>query len=68
MNPANYSKSAMRKMLDVLPIGTIKDVSEKLELPYTTVQNCIHGKQFIESVVNEIEERFEAVKKSLREE
>lgn len=61
----NYSKSLMKSMLTVLPVGTMKDISEKLKIPYTTVANVCYGKQYIKSVVNEVERRFNDVKKSL---
>lgn len=67
MNPANYSKAAMKAMLDVLPIGTIKEIAIKLKLPYTTVGNVCQGKQFKKEVVAEVERRFNAVKKALLE-
>lgn len=53
--------------MDVLPIGTMKEIEEKLKIPYTTVVNVCHGKQYKKEVVSEVERRFNAVKKALTE-
>lgn len=67
VNSTNYSKSVMKAMMDVLPIGTMKEIEEKLKIPYTTVVNVCHGKQYKKEVVSEVERRFNAVKKALTE-
>lgn len=55
----------MKALLDVLPRGTMKEISEELDIDYNTVANTCYGKHYNKEVVNEVERRYKAVKKSL---
>jgi putative heme iron utilization protein len=61
----NYSKSAMKKLMDVLPNGTMREIANKLNVKYHIVTNACYGKQYNKQVIEEIVKRFNQVKKSL---
>lgn len=65
INPTNYSKAAMKAMLNHLPSGTMQEIAYKLNVSYYKVTNVCYGKQYDKKIVAEVEKRFEAAKKEL---
>lgn len=65
MKEANYTKAAMAEMLSVLPYGTKSEIAKKLGLSQNVVANTCYGKQYNKAVVDEVERRYNQVKKSL---
>lgn len=65
MNEKEYSKAAMKRMMDYLPLGTMGEIAKKYGVKYTYVQNVCYGRYYHPEIISEVERRFNKAKKSI---
>lgn len=65
MTREEYSKERMKKVRNVLPHGMLRQIADKMQLPYYKVVNTMHGYSYDKAVLDVVMNEYAKVLKEL---